>query len=135
MTPDKVKELVNYWKKTAEHSYDTTLALYKGKRYCDCLFYGHLVLEKILKAHVVKTTKKQNPYIHDLVRLAAIAELNLPMEIIKFLNQVNDFNLRTRYPEYRLRLYKMCNKKFTKEMLDKMIKIYKMLCQKLKQKK
>ncbi|MBU1179422.1 HEPN domain-containing protein [Patescibacteria group bacterium] len=135
MNPAKAKELINYWKKTAEHSYDTMLALYKSKRYSDCLFYGHLVLEKILKGHVVKTTKKQTPYIHDLVRLAAIAELDLGEEIIDFLDDVNKFNLRTRYPEYRLRLYKACTKEFTKKMLDKIIQTYKMLCQKLKQEK
>lgn len=71
------KELVKYWLKTAEHDYETMVGLYRIKRYADCLFFGHIVLEKVLKALVVQTTKKQAPRIHDLVRLQEKAKLSL----------------------------------------------------------
>ena len=69
--PDKtpIKELKNYWKKTAEHDYRIMLSLFATKKFSNTLFFGHIVLEKILKAHVVKRSNKSAPYTHDLVRL------------------------------------------------------------------
>ena len=45
-----IQGLVNYWLKTAEHDYDTMIGLFKIRRYSDCLFFGHIILEKVLKA-------------------------------------------------------------------------------------
>ncbi|MFH1187972.1 MAG: HEPN domain-containing protein [bacterium] len=132
---EKTKEIALYWQKTAEHDYETMLSLFKSERYSDSLFFGHIVLEKILKGLVVKEIKEQAPYIHDLVRLQEIAQLELPKEEISFLNKINDFNIRSRYPEYKLQFYKICTKEYTKNYLDEIIKLYKKLCQKLKQKK
>ncbi|PIZ01270.1 DNA-binding protein, partial [bacterium (Candidatus Gribaldobacteria) CG_4_10_14_0_8_um_filter_33_9] len=69
MTEQNVKKIVEYWRKTAEYDYKTMVFLFKGKEYSNSLFFGHIVLEKILKALVVQRTKEQAPYIHDLVRL------------------------------------------------------------------
>jgi len=40
-----------------------------------------------------------------------------------------------RYDDYKKVFYKMCTKEYTAQNLAKIIEIYKMLCQKLKQKK
>jgi HEPN domain-containing protein len=130
-----VKELIKYWQATAKHDYETMLGLFKIKRYSDCLFFGHIVLEKILKGLVVAEIKKQAPYIHDLVRLKEIANLNLSPEEISLLNKVNDFNIRSRYPEYKLQFYKTCTREYAKNYLDEIIILYKKLCRELKQKK
>jgi len=45
------KQLIKYWKATADHDYDTMVSLYKLKRYDACLFFGHIVLEKIKKLY------------------------------------------------------------------------------------
>ena len=115
----KNEEIVQYWRKTAEHDHDTMVGLYRIKRYSDCLFYGHISLEKILKALVVKNTGNPAPFIHDLVRLQEIAKLDLPEESIDFLDQVNEFNIRTRYPEYKLDFYKKCTAAYAKKYLEK----------------
>lgn len=132
MNVKKVKEITHYWQKTAEHDYETMLVLFKSKRYSDSLFFGHIVLEKILKAHVVQNTKKQAPYLHDLLRLAEVAHLNLTEEQLDVLDIVNEFNIRARYPEYKLEFYKRCTKEYTKEHLESIKVLYKMLCQRLK---
>jgi HEPN domain-containing protein len=49
----------------------------KGARISLALFSAHLTIEKALKAHVVKNTKKFPPMIHNLVSLANIAGLKL----------------------------------------------------------
>ncbi len=128
----QVKQLVNYWLKTAEHDFETMKSLYKTKRYSDCLFFGHIILEKVLKALVVQKTKKEAPRIHDLTRLLALAGVNLSEAEIDLLDQVNDFNIRCRYPEYKLSFYKKCTKEYTEVYLKKIITLYKKLCQKIK---
>ncbi|MBU4331827.1 HEPN domain-containing protein [Patescibacteria group bacterium] len=135
MKKENVKKVIGYWQKTAKRDYDTMLGLFKIKRYPESLFYGHIVLEKILKALVVKHTEKEAPYIHDLLRLREISETDLSEEQIDLLDTVNDFNIRARYPERKLQFYKKCDREYVKDYLDKIIKLYKELCQKLKQKK
>ena len=135
MKSENVKKIIKYWQKTAEHDYDTMIYLFKGKRYSESLFFGHIILEKILKGLVVRETKEQAPYIHDLVRLQEIAKVELPKEEVKFLNKVNDFNIRARYPEYKLHFYKRCTKEYSKNYFDEIIKLYEKLCQELKRKK
>ena len=135
MSPKQVQKSVSYWQVTAEHDYDTMLILFHNKRYSDSLFFGHIILEKILKAHVVQITKKQAPYIHDLVRLEELAKLGFSAEGIHFLHQVNDFNIRARYQENKLRFYKQCTKQYTQPYVDQIVKLYTKLCQELKQNK
>ena len=94
-----------------------------------------MVLEKILKGLIVRSTQKQAPYIHDLVRLQEIAGLKLSEKEIDLLDEINDFNIRARYPEYKLRFYKLCTRTYTKSYLDKIIPLYQKLCQDLKRKK
>lgn len=135
MDTKNIQKLTEYWAKTAEHDYKTMLSLFTTKRYSDTLFYGHMVLEKLLKGLIVRSTQKQAPYIHDLVRLQKIAGLKLSEEEIDLLDEINDFNIRARYPEYKLQFYKLCTRTYTKSYLDKIILLYRKLCQKSKQKK
>ncbi|MCK4745253.1 HEPN domain-containing protein [Candidatus Parcubacteria bacterium] len=65
-----IKKVVDYWKTEAERNYKIAEFLYEGKKYSDCLFFCHLMLEKILKGLVVKQTKTHAPYIHELDTLA-----------------------------------------------------------------
>ena len=133
MNKKEKNKIINYWRKTAEHDYDTMLALFKNGRYSDSLFFGHIVLEKAIKGMVVKDSGEQAPYIHDLVRLLDLTSSELNKEEIKLLNRVNTFNIRTRYPDYKLDFYKTYeNKEKAKEYLDQIKKLYQKICQKLK---
>lgn len=131
----QVKKIVSYWEKTAECDRGIMNSLFKSKEYYGCLFFGHIILEKIMKALVVQETKQQAPYMHDLVRLEEIAKIGLSKEEIKLLKEVNAFNLNARYPDYKLKFYKLCTKEFTEDYLNRIIILYKKLCQKLTQKK
>ena len=77
LSKERVEKLIEYWYKTAEHDYKTMLSLYRTKRYSDSLFFGHIILEKVLKGLVVKESKRQAPYIHDLIRLSEISRIKL----------------------------------------------------------
>ncbi|MFH1662285.1 MAG: HEPN domain-containing protein [Candidatus Falkowbacteria bacterium] len=135
MNNNNIKNIIDYWIKTSEHDYKTMVGLFKLKRYSSSLFFGHIILEKILKGLVVKETKKEAPYIHNLTKLAELAKCDLSEKEMDLLDAVNKFNIRCRYPEYKLQFYKMCTKEYTKNYLDEIIKLYKKLCLKLKQKK
>jgi len=132
MKKEDAKKIVKYWQATAEHDYETMVCLFKGKRYSDALFFGHIVLEKALKGLAVMETEKEAPYIHDLIRLAEIAKLKLPNETLEYLKIVNRFNMRTRYPDTKLEFYKCCDLEYTKDNIEKIKKLYKELCQKIK---
>ncbi|MCX6800336.1 MAG: HEPN domain-containing protein [Candidatus Falkowbacteria bacterium] len=128
MSKLNVAEIIQYWKKTAEHDFHTMEALFVTKQYSNSLFFGHIVLEKILKANVVKRLKQNAPAVHNLVYLEKIAKLNLQEDEKDFLGLVDEFNIRTRYPDYKLEFYKKYNnKKITEEKLLKIKELYKKL--------
>ncbi|MDD3487695.1 MAG: HEPN domain-containing protein [Candidatus Moranbacteria bacterium] len=129
------KKLVEYWQKTAEYDYDTMKSLLRSRRYASSLFFGHIVLEKILKALVVANTKDYASRTHDLVRLYKLTGLKMDTETRNFLDEVNKFNLKARYPEYKMNFYKKCTKEYCGKYINEIDSLYKKLCQKLKPKK
>ena len=99
--------------------------MFDSARYDWCLFGGYLVLEKILKAILVdRNDNNMPPKIHNLVRLAELSEIELDDKQKFFLDKINDFNIQTRYPDYKLEFYKRCNKEYTNEYFDKIKEFY-----------
>lgn len=128
-----IDEHINYWLDSAAHDLDTAEHLFKSGKYDWCLFIGHLVLEKTLKAmFVFKNNNKVPPKMHNLVKLAAIAKINLNQEQEIFLGDVNDFNLEARYPDYKQEFYKKCTKTFTERYFSKIKEYYKWLKSQIK---
>ncbi len=130
-----IEKIVKYWEKTAEHDFETMSSLFEIKRYPESLFFGHIVLEKILKGLVVKETEEEAPYTHNLTKLAKIAKYDSLKDEIDLLDIVNDFNIRARYPEYKMQFYKQCDRKYAQNYINKITELYKKLCQKLTQEK
>lgn len=128
-----IEKVVKYWLESAEHDYETMLSLYKTKRYSDSLFYEHIVLEKVLKAAVVKNIKEHAKLTHNLLMLYENSGITILRDDLEFLAEVNKFNIKARYPDYKLAFYKTCNKDYTKVRLEKIKKLYKKLCQVVKE--
>lgn len=61
-----------------------------------------LLWKRPLKAHVCRVTGDLAPRIHNLVRLAEIARLELAETDLDLLAEVNEFNIEGRYPEMLL---------------------------------
>lgn len=95
------KKVINYWIVTAEHNYKTAKFLLKGKRYPECLFFCHLMTEKILKALIVQRTKTHAPHTHKLVDLAKLAKIDLSPKQIDHLTTITEFNIAARYNEIK----------------------------------
>ena len=56
-----VEEQIEYWIKIAEYDLPVAEHLLESGYYVWCLFIGHLILEKIIKAHYVKDTGETPP--------------------------------------------------------------------------
>jgi len=63
------------------------------------LFFVHLALEKMLKAHVCRATRKVAPKIHSLYALAEKTRLTLSEEDKDVLAEMNRFNIADRYTD------------------------------------
>lgn len=105
--------LINYWVETSNQDYNTMINLYESKDYNWCLFIGHLVLEKLLKALYVKNVDNNPPRIHDLLRIAEKAEIQTTEEQKDILDLITTFNISVRYPDYGQKFYNKCNYDFT----------------------
>jgi HEPN domain-containing protein len=67
-----IEKNFNHWIKTSDKDYKTMIHLYEANDYHWALFIGHIVIEKLLKAGVVKITGEHSPFTHDLRRLALL---------------------------------------------------------------
>lgn len=93
-----IQEQIPYWKNGAMEDVAVASELISGGRHRHGLFFAHLALEKILKAHICKRIQKPAPRVHNLIRLAEIAEISLSETYHEHLADMNEFNLEGRYP-------------------------------------
>jgi HEPN domain-containing protein len=90
---------VQYWRTGAEEDVAAAGTLLEKGHLRHALFFAHLAVEKMLKAHVVKATGQVPPKIHDLLRLAELAGLSLSTARREFLADIQEHCLEGRYPE------------------------------------
>ena len=113
-----IDNIFNHWLETSESDYSTMIHLYESKDYHWALFIGHLVIEKILKAHIIKVTKSHAPFSHDLRRLAKLSKLKFDKNHIVWMDVITTFNLNARYDSYKKDFYKKCTAEFTSIWID-----------------
>jgi len=124
----ELKDHVNYWVESACHDLQTAETLFANERYDWCLFLAHLVLEKTLKALFVQDNKNAlPPRTHNLVKLAEHTLVIISEEQKIFLDEVNDFNMEVRYPEFRREFYRICTKDFAEHYFVAIKEMYKWL--------
>ena len=131
MRMDK-QDYIKYWKTSSEKSWNVAQHLFEKADYVESLFFTHLTIEKILKAHWVKDNLGDfPPRIHNVRRLAEQTNLNLDSNQLVFLEQINTFQLEGRYPDYRFSIYQTFDKQKTKLILDETENFYQWLLSKL----
>lgn len=119
------EEHILYWQKSAQHDLESAESMFDSGRYDWCLFVGHLVLEKILKAMFIdRNDIDLPPKIHNLVRLAELSKIKLEKDQKFLLDKINDFNIQARYPDYKLEFYNRCNEEFTSKYFGKIKEFY-----------
>jgi HEPN domain-containing protein len=108
-----IERIVNHWILRSDQDFITMMNLFKSNDYHWSLFIGHLVIERLLKAFVVKEIKTDAPYTHDLRRLAKLAKLDFTDDQKRLLDTITTFNLNARYEDYKQDFYKKCTFDFT----------------------
>ena len=110
---ENIEKIIDYWKESSDQNYATMKYLLKSRDYCWALFIGHLVIEKLLKAHYVKTQNKHALFTHDLLRLSSMCDIEVTDEFEEWLDEISTFNLNVRYDNYKQDFFKLCTKEFT----------------------
>jgi HEPN domain-containing protein len=94
-----IETQINYWRDGADEAWEVGADLVERGKTLYGLFFVHLAMEKMLKAHVCKQTQELAPKIHSLLRLAEIAMIGLTEEQKSTLNLVTIYCMEGRYPE------------------------------------
>lgn len=95
-----LKHQIDYWTKGAEEDLITAQMLIANNRLIHGLFWCHLVIEKSIKAHVVRCTNEIPPKTHNLQLLLSKTDLVLDPELEKLLGSLMVYQLEGRYPEF-----------------------------------
>ena len=112
-----------YWLQSSDDDFETMLVLFSNKRYNWSLFIGHLMVEKLLKAYYVKVKNEYPPLIHNLLRLAEIANISLDEGKKAELATITAFNIQARYDDYKMSFQNKCTQEFTEQWIDKLKEI------------
>lgn len=95
-----IDKQIEYWAKGADDDLLTAELLIQEKRILHGLFFCHLVIEKAIKAHVVKASGEVAPRSHNLIYLSERTDLVFDSETEIFLGILMKYQLQGRYPDY-----------------------------------
>jgi HEPN domain-containing protein len=112
-------EIIKYWQESSEVDFQAMETLFKNGHFVWALFLGHLVVEKLLKAYYVRKVDIDSPQIHNLLKIAEKAQLELSDDQKMFLDEVTTFNIQARYPDFKNRFYRKATRDFAEKYLLK----------------
>ena len=113
-----VEKIYNHWVSTSDKDYDTMIHLFEAKDFHWALFIGHIVIERLLKAKIVRATSEHSPFTHDLRRLAKLSKIEFQNNQLGWLDTITTFNLNARYDSYKQAFYEKCTQEFTSEWIS-----------------
>jgi HEPN domain-containing protein len=90
---------IEYWINTAADDLQTAELLINNLKILQGLFFCHLSIEKIIKAHIVKFTGETPPKSHNLLLLTSKTNINLEDSKKDFCGLLMTYQLEGRYPE------------------------------------
>jgi len=94
-----MEETVKQWVEHAESDLESARALMNSRRNVHALFFCQQAIEKALKAVYVFKKRELPPRIHNLTRLAELAELSADQARIRRLAHFSSFYIQSRYPD------------------------------------
>jgi HEPN domain-containing protein len=115
---------ITYWKTSADRDWFAVQALVASGSYVQSLFFAHLVIEKLLKAHWIKDTGNNfPPRIHNLEFLLAQTNLVMTADDVDELRIMSAWNIEGRYQDYRDMLFRVTTRAYTEEKMQIVDKI------------
>ncbi len=116
---ENIEKIVTHWIESSDEDFKSMCSMLESKHYDWALFVGHLAIEKLLKGLYVKKHHKHAPFIHDLLRLAALNNLDVTEEQEEWLDEITSFNLNTRYVDSKKQFYFKCTPEFATQWANK----------------
>jgi len=107
------ERITAYWQTEADEALHVAAHLIEAGDYSYALFFGHLAVEKMLKALYVYRKQQHAPPIHNLLRLAQLAELEPNPTQTEALVTITAFNIEARYPDIKRAFRQQCTIEFT----------------------
>ena len=87
------------WVDQAQYDLDTARAMLASSRYLYVLFCCQQAVEKTLKAVIIRRTGEMPPRVHNLLRLAEIAQVQADQVQVRLLGELSAYYIQSRYPE------------------------------------
>ena len=128
---EKKQVLVDYWIKSSEYDYEAAADLMKSGKYAHALFFGHLSVEKMLKAHFINIREEYPPKTHNLLMLIKSLNIDFPGSMSDDLIVINTFNIEARYPDEKFEFYQRCTSDFANKYIKAIEEILEWLKKKL----
>jgi HEPN domain-containing protein len=122
-----IQKVKDFWRDEAEEALRVAYHLFEKKDYSYSLFFGHLAVEKILKAVYVVVKEEHPPYIHNLIRLAEAVDIHMTEKQRDDLIRITSFNLEARYPDEQRSFRKKCTVDFTGSELERTGEVFQWL--------
>ena len=107
------------WLQQAQYDYDTAKIMRQSKRNVYAVLMCHMAVEKALKGLLFEVTEEIPPKTHSLIFLLNKAGKKPKADLGKFIIQLNDASVATRYPEELNKLILT----YTDKLTDSIIKI------------
>ena len=113
-------ELMNYWIKSSDKDFEVMLDLKEKNRNTYVLFFGQLLIEKLLKAYYAKINKNAPyaPRTHELIYLAKKMNIELTEKQEDLLETISEFNMEARYGDYKYTFELKCTDEYTNTWIE-----------------
>jgi len=108
----EIEQVKAYWLAEAEEALEVADHLLEKGDYSYALFFGHLAIEKVLKAVYVGRLHEHAPPIHNLLRLAKAAGLEVDNTRADALIAITAFNIEGRYPDFKRTFRHACTAEY-----------------------
>jgi len=112
------KDQIAYWYDTGLEDFDVAEECFKSKRYNYALFFVHLSIEKLLKGLSVLNTGDVAPLTHNILELLKTARIDADLDQLSQFTEINTFNIRARYDDFKRSFFKKATKEYTEEYME-----------------
>jgi HEPN domain-containing protein len=124
---------VSHWLERSKYDLETAKAMLDARRYLYVAYMCQQAVEKLLKAIIAKHGKENLP-IHNLNRLAELAELSGELEEgqIDLLAELTAYNIVARYGDYKESLSEIVDTQKAKFLYDRTLELFQWLCKRIR---
>lgn len=121
------ERIVAFWVTEADEALAVAAHLIEKGDYSYALFFGHLAIEKLLKARYVAHNGEHAPFSHNLLRLAKNTGLALDEARTEALITITAFNIEARYPDMKRAFREKCTAEYTEKEMAKIEELFQWL--------